>query len=79
MVSSGGAAWVHRLPHPRLGRRFKGRAHVRCHVTTKLEAEGKDLNIADLPSAGYFATVPGGQGTEYGMPMPTLTLYSWFG
>ncbi len=28
---------------------------------------------ADLLSAGYLATVPGGHGTEYGMTIPTLT------
>jgi imidazolonepropionase-like amidohydrolase len=28
---------------------------------------------ADLYSAGYLATVPGGHGTEYGMAVPTLT------
>lgn len=28
---------------------------------------------ADLLSAGYLATAPGGHGTEYGMPVPTLT------
>jgi imidazolonepropionase-like amidohydrolase len=28
---------------------------------------------ADLFSAGYLATPPGGHGTEYGMPVPTLT------
>ena len=28
---------------------------------------------ADLYSAGYLATVPGGHGTEYGMKIPTLT------
>jgi imidazolonepropionase-like amidohydrolase len=28
---------------------------------------------ADLYSAGYLATAPGGHGTEYGMPVPTLT------
>jgi imidazolonepropionase-like amidohydrolase len=28
---------------------------------------------ADLLSAGYLATVPGGHGTEYGLPVPTLT------
>src|SRR3954451_21064891 len=28
---------------------------------------------ADLFSAGYLATAPGGHGTEYGMPVPTLT------
>jgi imidazolonepropionase-like amidohydrolase len=39
----------------------------------KEQAEGKDLNMADLRSAGYLATVPGGHGTEYGMDIPTLT------
>jgi imidazolonepropionase-like amidohydrolase len=39
----------------------------------KDEADGKDLDLADLRSAGYLATVPGGHGTEYGMPVPTLT------
>ena len=29
---------------------------------------------ADLYSAGYLATVPGGHGTEYGMAIPTLNL-----
>ncbi|HEX3557210.1 MAG TPA: CIA30 family protein [Thermoanaerobaculia bacterium] len=28
---------------------------------------------ADLLSAGFLATAPGGHGTEYGMPVPTLT------
>ncbi|HEY2291136.1 MAG TPA: amidohydrolase family protein [Thermoanaerobaculia bacterium] len=28
---------------------------------------------ADLYSAGYLATAPGGHGTEYGIPVPTLT------
>ncbi len=28
---------------------------------------------ADLYSAGYLATVPNGHGTEYGLPVPTLT------
>ncbi|MFZ1129548.1 MAG: CIA30 family protein [Terriglobales bacterium] len=39
----------------------------------KEQAEGKELNMADLRSAGYLATVPGGHGTEYGIPVPTLT------
>src|SRR5215469_10598482 len=39
----------------------------------KAQAEGQDLNLADLRSAGYLATVPGGHGTEYGMPVPTIT------
>lgn len=30
-------------------------------------------SIADLRSAGILATAPGGHGTEYGLPIPTLT------
>ncbi len=33
---------------------------------------GKDLDRADLRSAGTLATAPGGHGTEYGVPIPTL-------
>lgn len=33
---------------------------------------GKDLNLADLRSAGTLVTVAGGHGTEYGIPIPTL-------
>jgi imidazolonepropionase-like amidohydrolase len=36
---------------------------------TKTGAPGR----ADLLSAGYLATAPGGHGTEYGSPIPTLT------
>jgi imidazolonepropionase-like amidohydrolase len=39
----------------------------------KEQREGKLLDYADLRSAGYLATVPGGHGTEYGLPVPTLT------
>jgi imidazolonepropionase-like amidohydrolase len=39
----------------------------------KEQADGKDLNMADLRSSGYLATAPGGHGTEYGLPVPTLT------
>ena len=39
----------------------------------KEQTEGKDLNMADLRSSGYLATAPHGHGTEYGMPVPTLT------
>jgi len=39
----------------------------------KEQADGKDLNLADLRSAGYLATAPGGHGTEYGIAVPTLT------
>lgn len=39
----------------------------------KAQAEGKDLDLADLRSAGTLATAPGGHGTEYGIKIPTLT------
>jgi imidazolonepropionase-like amidohydrolase len=39
----------------------------------KEQADGKDLNLADLRSAGYLATSPGGHGTEYGLAVPTMT------
>jgi len=39
----------------------------------KEQADGKDLDLADLRSAGTLATAPGGHGTEYGIPIPTLS------
>lgn len=39
----------------------------------KQQADGKDLDLADLLSAGTLATAPGGHGTEYGIQIPTLT------
>jgi len=39
----------------------------------KGENSGAGLDGADIYSAGYMATVPGGHGTEYGIPIPTLT------
>jgi imidazolonepropionase-like amidohydrolase len=39
----------------------------------KEQAEGKDLDLADLRSAGTLATAPGGHGTEYGIQIPTLS------
>ncbi len=39
----------------------------------KEQAAGKDLDLADLRSAGILATAPGGHGTEYGMAIPTLS------
>ncbi|AKU23930.1 CIA30 family protein [Massilia sp. NR 4-1] len=36
-------------------------------------AKGENQGQADLFSAGTLATVPGGHGTEYGLPIPTLT------
>ncbi len=41
--------------------------------TKKDQADGKNLDQADLRSAGTLATAPGGHGTEYGIPVPTLT------
>lgn len=41
--------------------------------TKKDQANGKDLEQADLRSAGSLATVPGGHGTEYGIQIPTLS------
>ena len=41
--------------------------------TKKEQAEGKDLDQADLRSAGSLATAPGGHGTEYGIQIPTLS------
>ncbi len=37
------------------------------------QAAGKATNRADLVSAGILVTAPGGHGTEYGMPIPTIT------
>lgn len=37
------------------------------------QAAGKQTDAADLFSAGFLATAPGGHGTEYGVPVPTLT------
>src|SRR5215469_5563 len=37
------------------------------------QAAGKDLEVADLQSAGTLATAPGGHGTEYGIKIPTLS------
>src|SRR5215472_15556329 len=39
----------------------------------KQQKGGKLANHADLRSAGYLATAPGGHGTEYGLKVPTLT------
>jgi imidazolonepropionase-like amidohydrolase len=39
----------------------------------KQQKEGKLANYADLRSAGYLATAPGGHGTEYGIKVPTIT------
>ena len=41
--------------------------------TKRNQAEGKDLDQADLRSAGIVATAAGGHGTEYGVQIPTLS------
>ncbi len=37
------------------------------------QAQGKPLPRADMISAGVLATAPGGHGTQFGVPIPTLT------
>ncbi|MGH9432028.1 MAG: CIA30 family protein [Terriglobia bacterium] len=39
----------------------------------KEEADGKDLHLADMRSAGTLVTAPHGHGTEYGLKIPTIT------
>ncbi len=39
----------------------------------KDQADGKELDLADLRSAGTLVTAPHGHGTEYGMPIPTIS------
>ncbi len=36
-------------------------------------ARGDNAAMSDIFTAGYLATVPKGHGTEYGLPVPTLT------
>ncbi|MCE3263087.1 MAG: amidohydrolase [Pseudoduganella sp.] len=36
-------------------------------------AKGENKDAADVFSAGVLATAPGGHGTEYGLPIPTLS------
>ncbi len=36
-------------------------------------ARGDNAAMADIFTAGFLATVPNGHGTEYGVPVPTLT------
>lgn len=37
-----------------------------------MDAGGEATNMADLYGAGILATAPGGHGTEYGIPIPTV-------
>src|SRR5215470_17171562 len=39
----------------------------------KEQSDGKDLDLADLRSAGTLVTAPKGHGTEYGMAIPTIS------
>ncbi|MBA3913995.1 MAG: CIA30 family protein [Acidobacteriales bacterium] len=50
---------------------FTDPAYVR--QVKQAEAQGKDLDLADLRSAGTLVTVPGGHGTEYIANVPTIT------
>lgn len=43
-----------------------------ARATKARMAAGTNTDSADLYTAGYLATVPGGHGTEYGMPVPTI-------
>ena len=40
---------------------------------TRRMKEGSNAGMADMFSAGTLATAPGGHGTQFGMPIPTLT------
>ncbi|MES2150221.1 MAG: CIA30 family protein [Pseudomonadota bacterium] len=44
---------------------------VMQEITRKMKS-GQNQGQADMFSAGTLATAPGGHGTEYGMPIPTL-------
>lgn len=46
--------------------------HFAAHIR-KDQADGKDLDMADLRSAGTLVTAPHGHGTEYGMAIPTIS------
>jgi imidazolonepropionase-like amidohydrolase len=47
-------------------------SHQFAQQIKKEQAEGKDLSLADLRSAGTLVTAPHGHGTEYGMTIPTI-------
>jgi imidazolonepropionase-like amidohydrolase len=46
---------------------------ARAASIKRQQKEGRLENYADLRSAGYLATAPGGHGTEFGLKIPTLT------
>ena len=45
-----------------------------CFQVEREQAAGKDLDLADLRTSGTQPTAPDGHGTEYGHPVPTLSL-----
>ena len=47
--------------------------HTFAAQIKKQQAEGRDLDLADLRSAGTLVTAPKGHGTEYGLVIPTIT------
>jgi len=46
--------------------------HTMAAAMRAEQSAGKGLDRADLRSAGTLVTAPGGHGTEYGVPIPTL-------
>jgi imidazolonepropionase-like amidohydrolase len=45
--------------------------HTAVEIKQK-QADGQGLDMSDLRSAGTAITAPGGHGTEYGLPIPTI-------
>jgi imidazolonepropionase-like amidohydrolase len=48
-------------------------SHALASAIKAEQAAGGGLDQADLRSAGTLVTAPGGHGTEYGLPIPTLS------
>lgn len=46
--------------------------HMAAEMRRK-EIAGENTDMADIRSAGTLVTAPGGHGTEYGLPIPTIT------
>lgn len=47
-------------------------SHEQAASIKRAQTEGGGLDMADLYSAGTLVTAPGGHGTEYGLPIPTI-------
>lgn len=47
-------------------------SHRQAASIKAAQAEGGGLEVADLFSAGTLVTAPGGHGTQYGLPIPTV-------